>query len=86
MAENDKNKGRKFFFGKYKDQYIKDIIVNDTQYITWSMKNIKWFWFNHEEVELYKKQLRLKRKMTQYDYVISAMKTENKKPFQDGKG
>ena len=46
------SKGRKFFFGKYKGKYINDIIVNDTQYITWSMKNIDWFWYNHDKVEI----------------------------------
>lgn len=78
MTEDEKNKGRKFFFGKYKGKYIKDIIVNDTQYITWSMKNVRWFWFNHDEVELYKKQIRSKRQMTQYDYIMSTIKKEDK--------
>lgn len=73
---NDDN-GRKFFFGKYKGKYIKDIIINDTQYITWSMKNISWFWYNQEEVDLYKKQIKkgIKQK-TQYDLVMESIKRE----------
>ena len=70
-------KGRKFFFGKYKGCYIKDIIINDTQYITWSMKNISWFWYNHEEVELYKKQLKKGVKpKNQYELVMESIKRE----------
>ena len=53
MNEN----GRKFYFGKHKGEYINDVIINDTQYITWTMKNVSWFWYNKEEVELYKKQI-----------------------------
>jgi hypothetical protein len=71
------SKGRKFFFGKYKGKYIKDIIVNDTQYITWSMKNIDWFWYNHDEVELYKRQIKLgKRPKNQYELIMETMKQE----------
>ena len=47
------NNGRKFFFGKYKGSFIKDIIVNDTQYITWTMKYISVFWYYNEVVELF---------------------------------
>lgn len=73
-------KGRIFKFGKYKGCYIKDIIINDTQYITWSMKNVSWFWFNREEVELYKKQLRLNKKpKNQYELIIESMKREYEK-------
>ena len=73
-------KGRKFKFGKYKGCYIKDIIINDTQYITWSMKNVSWFWFNRDEVELYKKQLRLNKKpKNQYELIIESMKREDEK-------
>jgi len=73
------DKGRKFFFGKYKGEYIKDIIINDTQYITWTMKNISWFWYNHDEVELYKKQIRngIKPK-NQYELIMESIKKENK--------
>jgi hypothetical protein len=71
------SKGRKFFFGKYKGKYIKDIIVNDTQYITWSMKNVDWFWYNHDEVELYKRQIKLgKRPKNQYELIMETMKQE----------
>lgn len=71
------SKGRKFFFGKYKGKYIKDIIVNDTQYITWSMKNIDWFWYNHDEVELYKRQIKLgKKPKNQYELIMETMKQE----------
>lgn len=71
------NKGRKFFFGKYKGKYINDIIVNDTQYITWSMKNIDWFWYNHDEVELYKKQIKLgKKPKNQYELIMENIKQE----------
>ena len=70
-------KGRKFFFGKYKGKYINDIIVNDTQYITWSMKNIDWFWYNHDEVELYKKQIKLgKKPKNQYELIMENIKQE----------
>jgi hypothetical protein len=74
------DKGRKFFFGKYKGKYIKDIIINDTQYITWSMKNISWFWYNHDEVELYKKQLKkgIKPK-NQYELVMESMEREKER-------
>lgn len=72
------DKGRKFFFGKYKGRYIKDIIVNDTQYITWSMKNVKWFWFNRDEVELYKQQIKNKKHLTQYDIVMASIKKEER--------
>lgn len=73
---NDKN-GRKFFFGKYKGRYINDIIVNDTQYITWSMKNISWFWYNQDEVELYKKQLKKGVKpKNQYELIMESIKRE----------
>ena len=71
------SKGRKFFFGKYKGKYINDIIVNDTQYITWSMKNIDWFWYNHDEVELYKKQIKLAKKpKNQYELIMENIKQE----------
>lgn len=71
------NKGRKFFFGKYKGKYINDIIVNDTQYITWSMKNIDWFWYNHDEVELYKQQIKLgKKPKNQYELIMENIKQE----------
>lgn len=77
--ENDDNKGRKFFFGKYKGRYIKDIIINDTQYITWSMKNISWFWYNKEEVDLYKKQIRKGYKpKNQYELIMESLKKEEK--------
>ena len=78
MADN--KKGRKFLFGKYKGKYINDVIVNDTQYITWSMKNVSWFWFNHDEVELYKKQL-LKgvKQKNQYELVMESIKRESEK-------
>ena len=70
-------KGRKFFFAKYKGKYINDIIVNDTQYITWSMKNIDWFWYNHDEVELYKKQIKLgKKPKNQYELIMENIKQE----------
>ena len=80
------SKGRKFFFGKYKGKYINDIIVNDTQYITWSMKNIDWFWYNHDEVELYKKQIKLgKKPKNQYELIMENIKQEEilKKQLQD---
>ena len=71
------SKGRKFFFGKYKGKYINDIIVNDTQYITWSMKNIDWFWYNHDEVELYNKQIKLgKKPKNQYELIMENIKQE----------
>ena len=71
------SKGRKFFFGKYKGKYINDIIVNDTQYITWSMKNIDLFWYNHDEVELYKKQIKLgKKPKNQYELIMENIKQE----------
>ena len=71
------SKGRKFFFGKYKGKYINDIIVNDTQYITWSMKNIDWFWYNHDEVELYKRQIKLgKKPKNQYELIMENIKQE----------
>ena len=71
------SKGRKFFFLKYKGKYINDIIVNDTQYITWSMKNIDWFWYNHDEVELYKKQIKLAKKpKNQYELIMENIKQE----------
>lgn len=73
------SKGRKFLFGKYKGRYIKDIIINDTQYITWSMKNISWFWYNKEEVELYKKQIRNGYKpKNQYELIMESLKKEEK--------
>lgn len=71
------NKGRKFFFGKYKGRYIKDIIINDTQYITWSMKNVNWFWYNNDEVELYKKQFKNNKPKNQYEIIMETMKNEN---------
>ena len=61
------NNGRKFFFGKYKGKFIKDIIVSDTQYITWTMKNVNWFWYNKEEVDLYKQQFINHKPKTQYE-------------------
>ena len=68
---------RKFKFGKYKGQYIKDIIKNDTQYITWSMKNITWMWYNEEEVNLYKKQIKKGvRPKNQYELVMESIKKE----------
>lgn len=71
------SKGRKFFFGKYKGKYINDVIVNDTQYITWSMKNIDWFWYNHDEVELYKRQIKLgKKPKNQYELIMENIKQE----------
>lgn len=69
---------RKFIFGKYKGKYIKDIIISDTQYITWSMKNVSWFWFNTEEVQLYKQQLLTHKTKSQYELVMQSIKNEQK--------
>lgn len=73
------SKGRKFFFGKYKGKYIKDIIVNDTQYVTWSMKNVNWFWYNNEEVDLYKRQIKNHKPKTQYEIVMEDIKKDEKR-------
>lgn len=73
------NKGRKFFFGKYKGKYIKDIIVNDTQYVTWSMKNVNWFWYNDEEVELYKQQIKTHKPKNQYEIVMEDIERDEKR-------
>ena len=74
------NNGRKFFFGKYKAKYIKDIIVSDTQYITWSMKNVTWFWYNKEEVDLYKQQFKKNHKpKTQYEIVMEDSERDEKR-------
>jgi hypothetical protein len=73
------NKGRKFFFGKYKGKYIKDIIVNDTQYVTWSMKNVNWFWYNNEEVELYKQQIKTHKPKNQYEIVMEDIERDEKR-------
>ena len=71
------SKGRKFFFGKYKGKYINDIIVNDTQYITWSMKNIDMLKYNQDEVELYKKQIKHgKKPKNQYELIMENIKQE----------
>ena len=81
MVSNDNvtKRGRRFFFGKYKGRYINDIIINDTQYITWSMKNVKWFWFNKEEVELFKNQIRSGvTPKNQYELVMESIKREEK--------
>jgi len=76
----NKQKDRKFFFGKYKGKYIKDIIVSDTQYITWSMKNVSWFWYNQDEVELYKKMLSkgIKPK-NQYEIIMESIRRDEQK-------
>lgn len=42
-------KNRKFTFGQYKDEYIGDIIIKDTAYVKWCIKNIKSFSLNKEE-------------------------------------
>lgn len=73
------SKGRKFFFGKYKGKFIKDIIVSDTQYITWSMKNVNWFWYNNEEVDLYKRQIKNHKPKTQYEIVMEDIKKDEKR-------
>lgn len=78
-SDNVTKRGRRFFFGKYKGRYINDIIINDTQYITWSMKNVKWFWFNKEEVELFKNQIRNGvAPKNQYELVMESIKREEK--------
>lgn len=78
-SDNVTKRGRRFFFGKYKGRYINDIIINDTQYITWSMKNVKWFWFNKEEVELFKNQIRNGvTPKNQYELVMESIKREEK--------
>ena len=73
------SKGRKFFFGKYKGKYIKDIIINDTQYISWSMKNVNWFWYNKEEVELYKQQIKNHKPKTQYEIIMEDIERDEKR-------
>lgn len=73
------SKGRKFFFGKYKGKYINDIIINDTQYITWSMKNVNWFWYNHDEVDLYKQQIKKHKPKTQYEIVMEDIERDEKR-------
>lgn len=73
------SKGRKFFFGKYKGKYINDIIINDTQYITWSMKNVNWFWYNKEEVDLYKRQIKNHKPKTQYEIVMEDIERDEKR-------
>lgn len=72
------NNGRKFFFGKYKGKFIKDIIVSDTQYITWTMKNVTWFWYNKEEVDLYKQQFKNHKPKTQYEIVMEDIERDEK--------
>lgn len=49
------------------------------------MKNVNWFWYNNEEVELYKKQFKANNKpKNQYEIIMETMKengntnTENK--------
>lgn len=70
-------KDRKFFFGKYRGRFIKDIIKTDTQYITWTMKNVKFFWYNTEEVELYKKQIVGEaRPKNQYELIMASLEKE----------
>lgn len=44
---------RVFFYGKYRGQYIKDVIRFDTQYITWCLKNVGWLRLNENEMGLY---------------------------------
>ena len=73
------SKGRKFFFGKYKGKFIKDIIVSDTQYITWSMKNVNWFRYNNEEVDLYKRQIKNHKPKTQYEIVMEDIERDEKR-------
>ena len=73
------SKGRKFFFGKYKGKYINDIIINDTQYITWSMNNVYWLWYNKEEVDIYKQQIKNHKTKTQYEIVMEDIERDEKR-------
>ena len=40
---------RKFWFGKYKGQYIIDVCKSNYDYITWCILNVKGFSLNTEE-------------------------------------
>lgn len=42
----------KFDFGKYKDRYVGEIIMIDTQYVEWCVKNVPTFKLNKEEETL----------------------------------
>ena len=72
-------KSSKLLLGKYKGKYINDIIINDTQYITWSMKNVNWFWYNKEEVDLYKQQIKNHKPKTQYEIVMEDIERDEKR-------
>lgn len=75
---NTEDKGRRFFFGKYRGRYVKDVIMSDIQYITWTMKNVEWFWYNRDEIDLYKRQLLRKAKpKNQYEMVMNEIRSES---------
>jgi hypothetical protein len=32
-----------FYFGKYKDRIVEDVISEDADYVRWAVENIEWF-------------------------------------------
>ena len=40
------------------------------------MKNVNWFWYNKEEVDLYKWQIKNNKPKTQYEIVMETLKQE----------
>lgn len=46
------NLGSVFDFGKYKNQYVSDVVLNDINYLIWCVLNIKDLVFSKEVIEL----------------------------------
>lgn len=40
-------------FGKYKGKAYKQIIITHIGYVTWCLENLRWFYLNQEEQEIY---------------------------------
>lgn len=52
------NIGRKFNFGKHKDEFILDIIKKNPYYIEWCFTNISWFKLNDIEQSYYEQTMK----------------------------
>jgi len=48
----------KMTFGKYKGETYSSIIEKDTQYITWALNNVAFFYLNENDKELYDDKLK----------------------------
>lgn len=66
MDINKEYQGRRFSFGMYKFNLIKDVIKDDPFYIKWCLQNVDGFYLTGEEEVLYKQSLSYYKERTPF--------------------